>query len=416
MQKSKILFIHYGDGSISDSENALLNILSSLPKSSYTPVVWSNDESFLARAKQIQNINKESQPHYILEPSDRTAAASNSIFLLQKTISRLKNLDIQLVHIHNHLPCPLFILACKLCHIPFISNLLSIDEIENTSRWELNCADRIICASPQIQDAVINKGYEKRKTLTMGQGLDIKKAETYFPLDIRDRLNITHSSPIISTAASLEYKQGIDNCINILASLHHNHHLSAHLLIIGDGAERLKLEQQVIDEKLEHFVHFLGESDIVTSLLKNTADVFLSGARVDPYALNIAEAAILNIPIVAPDIGAIPLVVKHEATGLLYPAGDHDTAAQHIANLLSDKNLKSSLTKNAKEFVMRQYNIEHIQQMWLDEYACLIRANQKSQLNQQKKPTLSACLNIHSRIKNSFSTLAQYLKTDKTSA
>ncbi len=416
MKKSNILFVHCSDGSISASENALLDILSALPKSNYTPIVWSNDELFLEHVKQIKNIPHESLLDNTFEQSRDTATVSNSILIVQKTIQRLKNLDIQLVHIHDHLPCPMFILACKLCHIPFLNNLLSIEKLEHASTLQLNYAERIICASPKINKAITDKGYEQHKIKQITQGIDLERTQTYFPLDIRERLNITKSSPIISTAASLEYKQGIDNCISILAVLHHKHHIKAHLLIIGDGAERLKLEQQVIDEKLEHFVHFLGESDIVTSLLKNTADIFLSGARVDPYAINIAEAAILKIPIVAPNIDAIPLIVKHKKTGLIYTVGDHVTAANNIATLLSDEKLKTSLTKKAKEFVMCHYAIEHIQQAWINEYDYLIKKDPKPMAYQTQKTIISALSNIQLLVKNSFSAITQYLKTNKTSA
>ena len=77
---------------------------------------------------------------------------------------------------------------------------------------------------------------------------------------------------------------------------------NAELVIIGDGALRQCLKLQATRYKLQDRVLFTGWKDNIIGYYKN-ADVLLVTSLYEGYGMNMVEARIAGIPVVAPDVG-----------------------------------------------------------------------------------------------------------------
>ena len=142
------------------------------------------------------------------------------------------------------------------------------------------------------------------------------------------------------------------------------------LVIAGDGPDKNSLQALAIDLDVEHCVHFLGSRNDVAGLLRGGADLFVSGAREEVFGLALAEANLASIPVVAPEVGGIPSVVKDNVNGFLVAPGNSISLAGAIDCLYRNPKLKEELGRAGRERVLRKFRIEtnvsHFENIYLE--------------------------------------------------
>jgi len=130
-----------------------------------------------------------------------------------------------------------------------------------------------------------------------------------------------------------------------------------HVLIIGDGPHRRRLERYAQQCCISDMVHFLGERSDVPSILPHL-DLLILASSYEGQSNAIMEAMSAGIPIVASDIpGNRDLVVDGE-TGFLVNVGDRATLAQKALLILGDVELEKKLGLAGKERMLRDFSIE----------------------------------------------------------
>jgi glycosyltransferase involved in cell wall biosynthesis len=130
-----------------------------------------------------------------------------------------------------------------------------------------------------------------------------------------------------------------------------------HVLIIGDGPERARLERFRRLCEIEDRVHFLGERSDVPQILPHCALLWLaSGYEGLPNV--VLEAMAVGIPVVATDIpGTRDLVVPGE-TGYLVPIGDRAGLAKYANVLLERPEEAAQLGAAGRIRVAEQFSVE----------------------------------------------------------
>lgn len=104
------------------------------------------------------------------------------------------------------------------------------------------------------------------------------------------------------------------------------------LVLVGDGPERPAIEAFVREHRLEGLVELLGTRSDVARLLP-AADTLLLTSVSEGIPLTVIEAMAAGLPVVSTDVGSVADVVSHGVTGLLAPARDDATLADHLARL-----------------------------------------------------------------------------------
>ncbi len=139
---------------------------------------------------------------------------------------------------------------------------------------------------------------------------------------------------------------------------------NARLILVGDGAERSKVNNIVESLHLSQYVEITGyvkNSQISDYLSK--ASIFVSSSSFEGTPNTLLEAMAAGLPIVATKVGGIPDIITDGENGLLVQPCDVDALAEAIILLLSDKvsakKLGSNARKKASAFeikeVMRKY-------------------------------------------------------------
>lgn len=121
----------------------------------------------------------------------------------------------------------------------------------------------------------------------------------------------------------------------------------ANLVVVGDGVDRVRLEQkyQSIPE-----IHFLGRvlpPDLYE--LYRVGDIFATASEIETQGIVLIEAAATGLPLVAVDKGAVVEVCQNGKNGFLCQPGSATEIATALTKLLSDEPLRKEYAKGSLE-------------------------------------------------------------------
>lgn len=118
------------------------------------------------------------------------------------------------------------------------------------------------------------------------------------------------------------------------------------LLLIGDGPEKMRIEQMCRETDSYNDIHCLGNLNDVEKIL-GIADLFILPSGTESFGLAALEAMAAKVPVISSNTGGIPEVNQHNFSGMLSPAGDTDDMAKNAIAILKDVALHKKLSANA---------------------------------------------------------------------
>jgi len=143
--------------------------------------------------------------------------------------------------------------------------------------------------------------------------------------------------PVIGSLGRLSPEKGYDLAVQALAEVP-----GATLVLVGDGAERTRLERLAAELGVAERVRVVGWVEEPRRYLAGF-DVFLLASRTEGFPLAIVEAMLAGLPVVATEVGSIGEAVQDGATGYLVPAEDTDALASRLREVLADPELARQL-------------------------------------------------------------------------
>ncbi len=173
---------------------------------------------------------------------------------------------------------------------------------------------------------------------------------------------------IILTMGRLVSRKGFDTAIETLTLLPED----VHLVIIGDGPDRERLERLVSEKGLRSRVHFCGQ---VTEEEKHawlaSADLFLflprdEGADVEGFGMVCLEAAEAGLPVVVGDEGGVREAIVPGKTGVIVPARDVSAIADAVSSLLNDDVRRRALSQAGALWVEERFSAHDRVQVFTD--------------------------------------------------
>jgi N-acetyl-alpha-D-glucosaminyl L-malate synthase BshA len=162
---------------------------------------------------------------------------------------------------------------------------------------------------------------------------------------------------ILMHASNFRPVKRIGDVVRIFARVRDR--IPAKLLLIGDGPERLFIQQLVRELKLSADVQFLGEQDQLEPLFF-CADLFLLPSEQESFGLTALEAMNCGVPVIATEIGGLPEVIAHGETGYLFPVGDIADMADQAVALLSDPAQHELFKSRARSRAEQYFNGDKI--------------------------------------------------------
>jgi len=167
---------------------------------------------------------------------------------------------------------------------------------------------------------------------------------------------------IILFTGRLVYEKGIQHLIAAMPKVLEHYH-DAKLVVAGKGGMLDELKAQVDYLGLGDKVYFTGYLDSKSILkINKCADVSVFPSTYEPFGIVALEAMLSGHPIVVSDVGGLNEIVDHGVNGMKSYAGNANSIADSILQLLFDHKLSDSIVKEAKAKVKEQYNWTKIAQ------------------------------------------------------
>jgi len=138
---------------------------------------------------------------------------------------------------------------------------------------------------------------------------------------------------IVTHISNFRGVKRVDDVVRIFARI--VQHVPARLLLVGDGPDRVKVQDLAAQLGIADRILFLGKQNSVAELLSCT-DLFLLPSESEAFGLVALEAMACGVPVIATDVGGIPEVVDHGESGYLAPIGDVEAMADAAIPLLAD--------------------------------------------------------------------------------
>ncbi|MFH1129638.1 MAG: glycosyltransferase [Patescibacteria group bacterium] len=322
---------------------------------------------FFAITKKFHNALQGSDIH--LSKNKKTIYRETN-----RRFAMFNHLDHDLVVVHDPQPLPLIDFYKKKqpwifrCHIdlsnsnPVIWNYLKnfiekYDElVVSAEEYKKNLSISQTVIYPAIDPLSQKNCYVQKKTIEKylaKNGIDFKK-------------------PIIAQISRYDIWKDPEGVIEIFDKV--KKEVDCQLVLLGnmatDDPEGINVYAETIkkfgNRKDIKILVNVSSNDLVVNCLQRKSAVIIQRSLREGFGLTISEALYKGTPVVASNVGGIPLQIIHGKNGFLHEPNDIDGFAKSIVKLLKNDKLRKKMGENGKEYVKKHFLITRLMLDWLN--------------------------------------------------
>jgi starch synthase (maltosyl-transferring) len=217
-------------------------------------------------------------------------------------------------------------------------------------------------------------GFPRERIHLIANGLDLDHFDRFEPLARGVLLpDLAPDQPLIAILGRLELAmKGHAVLLEALARPELSH---AHLLVVGDGQDRARLEMLIDGHGLRSRVHLLGHRADAPALLP-VADLVAVPSLDNESSPNVVlEAWAARRAVVASSVAGIPELVRDGSDGVLVPPGRADRLAEALRSLLDDAERRRTMGEAGRRSVEERYSADLMAARTTALYERLLRAS-----------------------------------------
>lgn len=287
-------------------------------------------------------------------------------------LNKIKNLQLDLVHIHTEFSMGLLGLAVgKKNHIPIVYTLhtsyqdyahyvsrMMMYFVPNTSKkiaflinnhYTKHC-DMTIVPTKKIYDKMIRLKHDGRfKILPSGIELKPFYKDSYSLEEVnalKEKLNIKPDEFVAIIVARIAQEKSIGDLIYAFVEFHKSYPNSK-FLIIGDGPDKAALDHLIDKKGAKSYINTLGfvrHEDV--GIYYQVANVFLNASTTETQGLTYVEALAASLPIIVRYDEVFDAFVEDGKNGIFFH--EKEELVEHLKRIQTDQTLLDTLKKNAK--------------------------------------------------------------------
>ena len=220
-------------------------------------------------------------------------------------------------------------------------------------RFVLTGANAVV-ANSRASAAFVRK-LSSRDATVIYRGVDREVIDAIKPADLSKYLPPNRQNvPVIAYLGRLIDGKGVTDLIKAVNQIPNS---KFQILIVGDGPQRVVLEQQVKNHGLAEQVTFLGEQSFEQSIaILKASTIAINPSYTEGLPTSVIEAALSKCVIVATDVGGTSEIVTHNRSALLVPPRQPRQLADAIERLLGDLELRQRLSDTARQTVEQKFS------------------------------------------------------------
>lgn len=179
-------------------------------------------------------------------------------------------------------------------------------------RAAYNKYDKVVCVSKSVEKVML-KSYGLKNTLTIYNPLD--KDLIIYQGKQQSHFSVDQSKYNIVSVGRYTMQKGYDLLLPVIAKIIAIHP-NVHLWLIGEGEERVALDQLAAELGITEHVTFTGFLKNPYALMSKM-DLFVCSSRAEGFSLVIAESLILGVPVISMNCSGPNELIGNDECGIL---------------------------------------------------------------------------------------------------
>jgi glycosyltransferase involved in cell wall biosynthesis len=283
-----------------------------------------------------------------------------NIFLIQKII---KEYSVDIVHSRSRAPAwACFFAVKKFTNIKYVTTFHGLYKMNNWFKKLYNSSmvrcDKIIAVSEFAKEYII-KYYPdvSNKISVIHSWVDEKNSQIdHVYIDkIKHDNDIKDTDKIIFLPGRLSLSKGHQFWLKAMTKVHHDNIIC--MAMCGNDPLVDKLKQFAEQHNLRHRLVFIPYTNKITSLYSIANLVVCPSTKPESFGKTVVEACMLEKLVIATDLGPFKETILNEKTGWLIENGNTEMFAKKIDLALHLNDVeKNNITKNAKQYVLQNFN------------------------------------------------------------
>ncbi len=229
------------------------------------------------------------------------------------------------------------------------TNFLLGSYVHWMERWAVALYKRrkipFIVGSPSTERELKNAGFRSEDVALINYGVD--------HLTHKSEGAVKNLSPLVGYFGRLKKYKSVDQLLLALPEVL-KHVPNLKVIIVGEGDDRMRLEETIRELGLDELVEFTGfvSVDKKVELLQRMWLKVTTSSK-EGWGLTVIEANACGTTVLASNVEGLRDAVQDGETGLLYTFGDVHDLAKKLVWLLTDEALRDQLSKNAITWAQR---------------------------------------------------------------
>ena len=222
-------------------------------------------------------------------------------------------------------------------------------------------SDVLIAVSPEVRDELVEHGVapsEKFAVIRLGIPLDERLGDETADLDYRRLYGISARAFVVGWVGRMTGVKDTGAVLEIVRATRERG-IDAVLCMVGDGPDRERLEQLAYDLGIARSTYFVGYQEDVAGYYR-LFDAFLLPSVNEGTPVSAIEALASGTPVVATRGGGVAAVGRDGVDAFLVEPGDTEGAADRLAALASDPELRARLADAARDDVRERYSVARL--------------------------------------------------------
>lgn len=379
MPEKKKILIRIGSLRHGGAEKVLVNFLKNLPKDKYEVDLLIN----LYTGMYIKEVPSWVKLHYLLKgemittnrPHEIPVKAFRVLYqkmfllfpsLLYKFILKNKKYDIEIAAIHGMYQEILSSPQKDSKKIVWIQNdIFNLKEYTPDVIRQFFKFDRILVISNKLKEEMqklAQNDKEKQAVVKIFNPIDSKDTLQKAEVEIND-YPFSKDLQTFVTIGTVYPQKGYDRLLDVHKKLM-DEGLKHQIIIIGDGFDFENIQAKLNQLGLQETVKMLGFRSNPYPYLKQS-DFYVMSSRHEGFPTIIAEALILNKPVVSTDVSGIKDLLQNGKLGLITPNsedGIYEGMKQFLTNSELSGHYEKEISQTDLPFVLEK-SVAHLQEI-----------------------------------------------------